>query len=407
MSSGVLSSSPGGIYIHVPFCRSKCSYCNFYSITEVHEISHYVDMLVTELVLSGPLPCQVDTIYLGGGTPSLLAPDQISRILETLCRHFSISSRPEITLEVNPGTTDGPGIVDQRRLSAYRQAGINRLTIGVQSTDDAVLRFLGRSHTAAQAISVFRDAQAAGFENIGTDLIYGIPGQTLSLWQAELTRMAALSPTHLSCYTLTLEPGTLFSENVKKGSVPSPDDRQVAALFSFTPRWLEKNRYRQYEVSNFFRHHPEDGDYRSRHNCKYWNFSPYRGFGPAAHSFEKNRRWWNHRDFSKWSASLSAGTLPVAGSEILTREQRLIESVYLGLRQTAGIDVDRLEKEFGIEFFSFFGDAVKNLVSAGMMTRSPECVRLTQKGMRFLESAASMMISQIPDLSSGHPGKKR
>ncbi|MDL2275756.1 radical SAM family heme chaperone HemW [Desulfosarcina sp. OttesenSCG-928-G10] len=390
------SPSPfGGIYIHVPFCRAKCPYCDFYSITDTRRISRYVDMLITEVRQYPPFPYLFDTVYFGGGTPSLLIPDQVFRILEALHQRFCISSSAEITLEVNPGTTN------LKHLFAYRKAGINRINIGLQSTHDPTLRFLGRIHTAEAGVSIVHSAQATGFENIGVDLIYGVPGQSQTLWQAELERVIRLSPAHLSCYTLTIEPGTPLAKKVENSACQPLDEALAGALFSFTATWLADQGYPQYEISNFARCHPGDGDWRSRHNQKYWRFCPYLGFGPAAHSFEKNRRWWNHRNLDAWEKAVAAGRSPVAESETLTPEQQLMEWIYLGLRQTCGIDVNATQQKFGIDFFACFGPVITDLEERGMMVSSPEQVRLTPKGMRFLETAAGMLIRQIPDQPGG------
>ncbi len=374
--------------MHVPFCRAKCPYCDFYSVTDPSLISAYIEALLAELNMRRHQVLRADTIYLGGGTPSVLTPLQIGQILEGVHSRFSVVSDAEITLEVNPET------VSQASLAAYRKVGINRLNIGLQSLDDQTLAFLGRIHTAKKGVDAYGWARAAGFDNIGLDLIYAVPGQTRSRWETEMAGVVQLAPEHLSCYTLTTEPGTPMAQRVQNGQMHPLDEPTAGRLFSATVSYLTRNGYRQYEISNFSR--KDDGetrDRRSRHNRKYWNFAPYLGFGPAAHSFREHTRWWNHRPLSDYLADLKAGKRPVAGRETLTREQRMMEFVYLGLRQTDGIDTVDFASRFSAGFSDCFGPEVSRLVDEGLVAQPAGRVRLTQRGMRFLEHVVDRLLS--------------
>lgn len=377
-----------GLYIHVPFCRAKCPYCDFYSVTDPGLISAYIEALLAELNMRRHQVHRADTIYFGGGTPSVLTPLQIAQILEGVHTCFSVTPDAEITLEVNPET------VNQAALASYREAGINRLNIGLQSLDDATLKFLGRIHTAEKGVDTYRWARASGFDNIGVDLIYGVPGQTRSLWETEMAGVVGLAPDHLSCYTLTMEPGTPMTEKVKNGLIAPLDEQTVGDLFVCTAAYLNRSGYRQYEISNFARAKAGDRiDRRSRHNRKYWTFAPYLGFGPAAHSFQDNTRWWNHRSLDVYLATLKTGSRPVAETETLTREQQIIEFVYLGLRQTDGIDTADFASRFDAGFSDCFGPEVSRLVREGLVEQSSGWIRATDRGMRFLEHVVDRILS--------------
>ncbi|MBC2742380.1 MAG: radical SAM family heme chaperone HemW [Desulfosarcina sp.] len=382
------SPVPAGLYIHVPFCLAKCPYCDFYSIADSRRIPGYVDALLTELDMCRQAVPIADTIYFGGGTPSLLTPDQVENILERIHASFFVAVDTEITLEVNPGT------VDKARLAGYRNAGVNRLNIGLQSFQNETLAFLGRIHTAEQAIDTYQWARQAGFDNVGLDLIYGVPGQTRSRWESELAQVVALRPDHLSCYTLTVEAGTPMALKIGAGQIDPPDDDTAGELFSATIKYLNQNGFAQYEISNFARRDAGDPtDRRSRHNRKYWTFAPYLGFGPASHSFLDDTRWWNHRSIDDYLADLKAGKRPLAGTETLARDQQIMEFVYLGLRQTDGIDTVDFESRFKADFSDRFEPEVTRLVNEGLVEKVSGRIWLTARGMRFLESVVDRLLS--------------
>jgi oxygen-independent coproporphyrinogen-3 oxidase len=381
-----MQPDPGGLYLHVPFCQRKCPYCDFFSVTDTSLIPTFVDAVCAEAAAARtPSPAAFDTIYIGGGTPSLLQPRDVSRILDRLAAVFSVAAASEVTLEVNPGT------VDTGSLAAYRAAGVNRLSIGVQSFQEDKLRRLGRIHSREQAVNAVEAAHRSGYSRISLDLIYGIPAQSRKDWQSGLDRALSTGPAHLSCYLLTAEPGTLLHKNVESGAVSMPDEAVQGDLFSFTQRFLADRGYRQYEISNFARSETD----RSRHNEKYWKFIPYVGLGPSAHSFEPPRRWWNHRDLRRYLRDVQQGRRPIAGEEILDREQRMIEAVYLGLRTAEGIDGAGFERDFGVDLTAVFGPTLEELCQRRLLAASGSRLALTEKGMRFHESVSARLIESL------------
>ena len=276
-----------------------------------------------------------DTIYLGGGTPSLLTPVQLKGLLDHLQEHFPCVAGTEITLEANPDDLSLPV------LNRYREVGINRLSLGVQSFVDRELDFLGRRHDASQVLRALNWAREAGFDNLGIDLMYGLPGQTLPAWQKTLETALSFQPEHLSCYQLTVEEGTPLAQRQAEGLFQSLSEEMERTFFLFTSRFLEDRGYLHYEISNFARGSAN----KSRHNCKYWNHSNYLGLGPAAHSYRDGRRWWNHTSLEDYCQALTAGQAPLAGWEDLTGEEKRWEALYLGLRTSDGIDLDLVQNE--------------------------------------------------------------
>lgn len=324
--------SPAGLYVHVPFCQRKCPYCDFASGTDLAMVADWLRAIKQEMGFYRDFAPEFDTLYLGGGTPSLLTAEQLAVLLERLQEQFPFAPDTEITLEANPDD------LTLQILKRYRELGINRLSLGVQSFDDRELAFLGRRHDAAQALRALAWAREAGFANLGLDLIYGLPGQTIEHWQRNLETALDFCPEHLSCYQLTIEAGTPLARRQAEGQFqPLPEERE-REFFLFTSRFLEDRGYLHYEISNFAR----GSSNRSRHNGKYWNHTPYLGLGPAAHSFRDRRRWWNHRFLKDYCQALSTGAAPVADEEILTPEQARLEALYLGLRTREGVDLDLL-----------------------------------------------------------------
>lgn len=381
-----------GLYVHVPFCINKCPYCDFYSITDLSLKSEFMGALMQEMQLTRNDALKFDTIYMGGGTPSLLDSKNISQIIENAHQSYEILANAEITLEVNPGT------ITAEQLEAYLHSGVNRINIGVQSFDQTNLHFLGRIHTSIDANLSVKWAREAGYENIGLDLIYGIPGQTKKSWLLDLRHAVEAEPQHLSCYMLTFEPGTPLDSKRQEGRFQPLSDRQVSELFETTLSFLNLHGYVQYEISNFALA-PSGGTStenselnQSRHNQKYWSFAPYIGLGPSAHSFLELNRSWNHPSVKKYIQKLEAGKLPIEGKETLSLEQLMIETVYLGLRQTKGISVDAFEKKFGVSFKEMFGETTTGLEEKGLIKYSQNRCALTPKGMLFLDSIASMFI---------------
>lgn len=368
-----------GIYLHIPFCIQKCRYCDFYSITNRHLEKEFVSALVQEIKQADKGDLIFDTLYIGGGTPSVLAPTAIVRLIEAVHQTFSLPADAEITLEVNPGT------VTPAHLRLYRRAGVNRLNLGIQSFHDAALRFLGRAHTAHEGWLAMEWAQSEGFDNIGLDLIYGLPGQSITAWQADITCALNFDPGHLSCYQLTFEPGTPLDRCRRNGTVHPMPDARAAALFLFTHQELISAGYQHYEISNF----AKKDRFRSRHNQKYWHHTPYLGFGPAAHSFVPPRRKWNLKDVTGYIERLNRGTPPACESETLSQAQLMLESIFLALRQSDGIRIKEFNSRFTVRFESLFHSVIEDMSAAGHLSLADGICALTEKGMLVADAVAA------------------
>jgi oxygen-independent coproporphyrinogen-3 oxidase len=355
-----------GIYVHVPFCARVCPYCDFAVQTGGPERrERFVGSLRREAELWGEhwrhdLP--FDTVYLGGGTPSALRPEQLGAILETLRRSFPIDPEVRITLEANPED------VTPAAVAAWRRLGVTTLSLGVQSFDAEALRFLGRAHAPAQAIAAVETASAGGFETVSLDLIFGLPGRSDERWRADLRQATELRPQHVSCYELTIHEGTPFGARKQRGELVEAPEGRRADLFMLTHEALAGAGYEAYEVSNF----AAAPQHRSRHNRKYWEHAPYLGIGPSSHSFDGvARRWWNHRRLSDWQRALRSQPLPIAGTETLKPADLVLEALALGLRTSAGIDLEALHRRHGIDLMTANSTRVAALEGAGLLTVYP------------------------------------
>ena len=352
MSEDRSNNSPG-LYVHVPFCQTKCPYCDFYSITSPHLISDYLEALEREAQLYKDTFHSFDSLYLGGGTPSLLDGPQLCALVESLRRHFDFAQDTEFTLEANPDD------ITTEKLHLFRDLGVNRLSLGVQSFNEQELVFLKRRHTARQTLAALEMIRAAGFDNLGLDLMYGLPEQTLRGWTTTMATALRFAPEHLSCYQLTISAGetpalpTPFARLAARGELTLPDDEAQRDFFLLTRQFLEDHGYIQYEVSNFARGEgPQAGGlchYLCRHNRKYWDHTPYLGLGVAAHSFRAGRRWWNFSSVAQYCTAVGAGGTPLAGSETLTAEQLRLESLCLGFRTREGVALEIIRQFPGWE----------------------------------------------------------
>ncbi|MBK8550580.1 MAG: radical SAM family heme chaperone HemW [Ignavibacteria bacterium] len=328
-----------GIYIHIPFCSKRCNYCDFYLITNLNVIDKFILNLKIEISLSGEsyTQNQFDTIFFGGGTPSVLSHNQIEEIINCLHTHFSISSDAEISMEANP-----EDFLD-KKVSDYRSAGINRLSLGVQSFVDSELKFLTRQHTSEEAQSVINDAFKY-FDNINLDIIYSLPSQSKTDLDFSLSKAIELGIKHISAYTLTYEEKTVLYKSLQKNLVKRNPDLLEAELYSFVSEKLISNGYDHYEVSNFAKK-----NYQCRHNLKYWQYENYLGLGPSAHSFFNNTRWNNFRDIVKYNASIEKNILPVEELYEVSKDQRHLEFIMLSLR-SGGIDFEKYKNLFNVNF---------------------------------------------------------
>jgi oxygen-independent coproporphyrinogen-3 oxidase len=365
-----------GLYIHIPFCLSKCHYCDFYSSTSLSALPDFLDALCKEMEMYHKRFNSFDTVYIGGGTPSLLRPRQLEDILTKVGENFNLLSNLEITIETNPAD------LNRSFLELMRENGINRINIGVQSFDEKVLDFLGRRHSVKQAISSVGDSRKVGFHNIGLDLIYGVPGQDIESWLDTLKLALAFSPEHISCYQLTLEAKTPLGVRVQAGEFPIPGEELQHKFFIKTSQFLEGAGYLHYEVSNFAR----GKEHTSRHNQKYWDHSPYLGLGPAAHSFQCNQRWWNHRSLDQYLAAINAGNLPVEETETLTVEQLRLEALYLGLRTRKGISLQDFQKEYHYDLLAEKEKILSKLEEEGFVSIQDGTLTPTQTGLAVADS---------------------
>ncbi|MFZ5563056.1 MAG: radical SAM family heme chaperone HemW [Thermodesulfobacteriota bacterium] len=369
-----------GIYLHIPFCAKKCRYCDFYSLPAADRLDAFVKALVKEIELTGALvPGGVDTLYIGGGTPSLLTAGQVTAVLEAARASFHMAPDAEITIEANPDSATRPW------MKAVRDAGINRVNIGVQSFDDRTLAFLGRIHSARQAEAALEAARESGFDNIGLDIIYAVPGQTGRAVEKDIETALAFHPEHLSCYMLTYESGTPLTRAMESHEFAPTAEDQAADLFETVCDALTGHGYLHYEISNF----AKSPFFMARHNAKYWQRIPYAGLGPSAHSYTGTRRYWNPRDLETCLAALEQDRLPEQDGETLAREQHMLETVYLGLRTAAGVSMDAFNAEFAGRFEDLFMPAITACADLALLeTRSNRCVP-TRRGMLFHETVAA------------------
>jgi oxygen-independent coproporphyrinogen III oxidase len=396
----IMPEAEYGLYIHFPFCQRRCRYCDFFSTEGLRKrIPAYVHALRREIGMAGgaggsPI---ISSVFFGGGTPSLLDPRQAGITLETIRRSFRLAPDAEITLEANPGT------VEDGRLRGFLDAGVNRLSLGLQSADDAELRMLGRIHTYAGAERTYRDSRRAGFGNINFDFIYGLPGQTLAVWRKTLERALALAPDHLSLYALTLERGTELSRSVRRGMLPAPDEDAAADMYELAEEMLAAGGFRHYEISNWARdaapaasageNGTRSADFPShacRHNLRYWLNLPYLGFGAGAHGCATGKRYANIRSVEKYIERMNTGgprrfplTPAVSRSTRRTREEEMRETMWLGLRLTeAGVSRAGFRRRFDLDFREIFRKEIDPTVAGGLLewARDGDSLRLTPRG---------------------------
>ena len=370
-----LEKTPG-LYIHIPFCLSKCPYCDFYSSTSISAVPDFLNGLSKEMEMVRNRFDPFDTVYIGGGTPSLLSSKQLENILIRVRKNFDLISNTEITIETNPAD------LDRSFLESIREIGINRINIGVQSLDQKVLDFLGRRHSLKQAMSALEASRAAGFHNIGLDLIYGVPTQDIESWLDTLEQAVAFSPEHLSCYQLTLEERTPLGIRQRSGEFSIPGEELQYEFFMKTSELLEDAGYIHYEVSNFAR----GKEHTSRHNQKYWDHSPFLGLGPSAHSFHCNQRWWNHHSLDQYLSAINAGNLPIEETETLTIEQLRLEALYLGLRTKKGIFLQDFKNQYHYDLFTEKKEILTKLEEEGFISIRNGHLYPTQTGLAVADS---------------------
>jgi len=373
--------TPLGLYVQVPFCQTKCTYCNFHTgVVSEAQFAPYVSCVCEELArhrelyraagiaLPGALAEPVvDTVYIGGGTPSLLDPAHLARMMDAIRATF-VARFEEVTLEADPET------VTAEKVAAWVAAGINRVSFGVQSFCDEELKAAGRMHRRGDVYRAESNLRAAGITNISFDLIAGLPKQTDESWRKSVAELIALSPEHVSVYLLEVDEGSrLGSELLRGGARYSardvPSDDEMAGFYELACEWLEIAGYEHYEISNWAK-----PGFASRHNLKYWRREPYLGFGAGAHSFSGTERWATAHDAAEYVKALAAGKLPVEQHEVLSAESALEEELFLGLRQLRGIDLRRIERQYGVELAGRF----ERLGASGLIEREGDVVRLAR-----------------------------
>ena len=368
-----------GLYIHIPFCKQKCHYCNFYSIASSRNKSKLIEAIVQELkIASFYLEGEsLKTIYFGGGTPSLLDERELNSLFEAIYKHFRVEANAEITLEANPDD------LHSEKVDIIRKSPVNRLSIGIQSFHDEDLLALNRIHTSQQSLEAIRNMQEAGMTNISIDLIYGIPGLTETKWQQNLETFLQLGLPHLSAYSLTVEAHTTLDWLIKKGRSRPVNEEQSISHFKTLQRFAADHGYLQYEISNFCL-----PGMNSKHNSAYWSGEKYLGVGPAAHSFDGDSRRWNIANISSYVNAINEGILNYE-EEILTEKQKFNEYVLTALRTSLGCDLRLIEKRFGIDYHDYLETAAfKNLTSGKYILKDNHLI-LTPEGMLFADGLAS------------------
>ena len=377
------------VYIHVPFCRARCPYCDFYFVVGTQRLGTYLEALEREIELASSGPAApvrggpLASIYLGGGTPSVLPPGAVGALIERLATRWAPGPDAEITLEANPDDLVGDTGVGRTGLGDLRATGVNRLSLGLQALDPSILATLGREHDGAAGPRSIEVARAAGFDEISVDLIYAVPGQSLEGWLADLDRVLALRPEHLSCYELTFEPRTPLTRALRKGAIEAPDEETRLRYFLATSERLRSAGYEHYEVSSYAR---LDGrplsPHRSRHNQGYWIHRPYLGLGPSAHSFDGSTRWWNHRSLTRWLGDLERGVRPIADRETIDAGTRSLERILLGLRTSDGLDRDAVLRTAEVH------QLLSSWVDRGLIELDEERIRPTPAGLAVAEALA-------------------
>ena len=388
-----------GVYIHIPFCKSRCSYCDF--ATDVwrsdEAVERYVNALCSEILSEPPASAggqsrnsrnwpaahaagsDINTIYFGGGTPSLLKPEQVQQILNAVISKFEISENSELTMEMNPAT------VTSESLAAYRSLGVNRASFGVQTFNDRHLKLLARGHDANDARQTFKMLRAAGFDNISFDLIAGLPGQTIDDWKRNLDEAITMQPEHLSLYLLEIHEGTPLAEQVRSGRRQAPDEDLAAEMYEIMLDRLCKVGYEQYEISNFAK-----PGFESRHNTKYWRLDPVFGFGVSAHSFDGFQRYSNVRDTNDYVSRIENYGIAETNRETIDRAE---EFAFLGLRLNAGVDLLEYKEKFGGDLAVKYRNELVRIEEGGLIELTENKLRLTRKGMLYSNEVFQVFIS--------------
>ena len=362
-----------GIYIHIPFCKQRCIYCDFYTEVAPQFIPTYIDSLIKELQFRKDYlnNAPIDTIYFGGGTPSILNFDQFKAIFDVIYKLFTIADHPEITFEANPDD------LTLEFLTSMQALPFNRLSLGIQSFDDMDLKRINRRHTSMQAVKAVKDAQAAGFDNISIDLIYGLPFQTTTSWERQLDMALKLNIQHLSAYGLTYEEGTVLWKQREKGEIESVDEVEMNRMYLLLLDKVKEKGFEAYEISNFAL-----PGFRSRHNSSYWKQEPYLGVGPSAHSYDLISRQWNVSSIKDYIKAIDTNS-GLFEREILSLYDRYNDFVMVSLRTSDGLDIEFMRKEFGSELAEYCLINIKSFMDSEKVYNSDGKLRLSTKGIQI------------------------
>lgn len=361
------------LYIHIPFCKKRCYYCDFVTFADRDEkIDRYVDYLLEEIGLYGreSQDYLINTIFIGGGTPSYIDEDYIKKIMDKVYASFKIRENPEITIEVNPGS------LTRDKLKAYKDAGINRLSMGLQTLDDRILRKIGRIHNSGEFFDNYRLAREEGFDNINVDLMFDLPDQTGDILMDTLEQLVELGPEHISLYSLIFEEGTKLTRDYKEGNLVLANEDEERDMYHRGVEFLKDEGYDHYEISNFAR----KGSY-SEHNIRYWDIVPYLGLGLASHSLYEGNRFYNVRDFEDYFRLLDEGKYPIEDGGSLAKDDEILEYIIMRLRLIEGIDKELFRERFGVKLEDLYGDALGKNIDNGLLLDEEGFIRFSPRGL--------------------------
>ncbi|MCF8000327.1 MAG: radical SAM family heme chaperone HemW [Halanaerobiales bacterium] len=366
---------PFGLYIHIPFCKNKCNYCDFYSLKTCKNLmDKYIDNLKEEIKLySNNLDVhKIKTIYFGGGTPSTLSSKSIKEILKTITRNFVVINKEiETTIEANPES------LDKNKIISYKQAGINRISLGVQSFIDKELDFLGRIHDVEDSLNTIEIIKNY-FDNYSLDLIFAIPGQTFKKFKQSLQQAIKINPPHISLYNLQIEEETPLYKKLNKNEIERISEDLDYKMYNYAIKQLTTNNYNQYEISNFAKK-----GYESKHNLTYWNYKPYLGLGPSAHGFNGSNRYYNIQDIKSYNKEISNCNFPVEKIVKLSKKELITERMIMGLRLNKGINIKEFKNRFGISIFDLYGNKINKLKKENLIKEDNEKITMTKKGLNL------------------------
>ncbi|GFN34717.1 radical SAM family heme chaperone HemW [Tepidimicrobium xylanilyticum] len=362
-----------GLYVHIPFCSSKCFYCDFISFSNIDvEVPEYISYLIKEIELYESIleGYRIKTIFIGGGTPSYIDEEYIGRILNNIFKVYNTDRVEEITIEANPGT------LNEEKLKAYMEYGINRISMGVQSLEDNLLRAIGRIHSSKDFYDSLDLLRKFGFNNVNVDLMFGLPGQCIEDCQNTLKEVIRLGVEHISYYSLIFEENTLMTKWYGEGIIELPNEDEEREMYHKGIEILKNNGYKHYEISNFAKM-----GYECKHNLFYWKLKPYIGLGLAAHSNINNKRYWNHNNFKDYYDKLNENRLPIEGEEIIDKNMEIAEYLIMGLRLVEGINKREFKNRFNVDVENIYGNVLKKYEAQGLLYMDDEWIRFTSRGL--------------------------